>query len=349
MEALQNTTPLARPSSGGPGDAPAAAVASPAAAPPRASGHTGRLVHSVQGEHHDVFVYDEGDSRYLSFSSHEQRVQTRIERVNGGTRLDPWMGSLAGIVAAHPCVQRALVLGVGGGALPMALRRIVPAAHIDAVDHDAAVLQVAQSFFGLKADDRLQLHAADARFFVRCSSDAGRRYDAIVLDVFDDDYIPAPLMTMEFLREMQGILAPQAVVAVNTFGPEPLMRREYATYAAVYGDLRVVTVDWNRLLVVGAGAADVARNLACGEVHGAQVLAGLGVDPSRLARRMERVPAHPAGAAPLCDAEVGSPALQAWRKRAVARPPSAGWSTMAAAFVGARMGSPARGTGGEPD
>jgi spermidine synthase len=238
-----------------------------------------------------------------------------------------------------------LVLGVGGGALPMALRRIMPAARIDAVDHDEAVLQVAQAFFGLTAGDGLQLHASDARAFVqRSSSEAARRYDAIVLDVFDDDYIPAPLMTMEFLHEMRRILAPRGVLAANTFGPEPLMRREYATYAAVYGDLRVVTVGWNRLLVVGEAAASVARNLERGELHGAQALSTLGFESSRLARCVEHVSVCPSDA-PICDAEVGSHALQAWRKRAVARPASIGWSGMAAALLDARVRAHTRSAG----
>ena len=310
----------------------------PARSPGRCNplAHTGTLLHSSKGEHHTVCVYDDGDTRYLSFSTHEKRVQTRVQRVDGKAVLDPWMGSLAAVVAAHPRAQRVLVLGVGGGALPMALRRIMPAAHIDAVDHDGEVLHVAQAFFGLTADDRLHLHATDARTFVQRSHEMGRCYDVIVLDVFDDDYIPAPLMTVEFLHEMRRILAPAGLLAANTFGPEPLRRREYATYAAVYGDFHVLAVDWNRILIAGDGAEAAARSLKQGALHGRQALTALGVDPSRLPAHIERVPAHVCTGTAIRDADAGSTALQAWRKRAVARPMPMAWSGMALALVEAR-------------
>lgn len=337
MDESRNSTHL--PSPCGLPSAHDAAQAMPPTATSNPLGHTGKLLHSSKGEHHTVCVYDEGDARYLSFSMHEKRVQTRLQRVAGEPVLDAWMGSLAAVVAAHPRAHHVLVLGLGGGALPMALRRIVPAAHIDAIDHDAVVLHAAQTFFGLTADDSLQLHVADARTFVQRSHEAGRRYDVIVLDVFDDDYIPARLMTVEFLREMHRILAPGGLLAANTFGPEPLRRREYATYAAVYGDFHVLAVDWNRILVAGDGARDAALSLQHGDLQGVQALAALGIDPKRLSAHVEQVLARDCTDALIHDVDAGCPALQAWRKRAVARPTPPAWSGIALALVEARARS----------
>ena len=68
-------------------------------------------------------------------------------------------------LAAPP--QRVLVIGLGGGVMPMALRAIAPAMHIDTVELDPAVLKVARSHFGYREDARLHSHVADARVFVR--------------------------------------------------------------------------------------------------------------------------------------------------------------------------------------
>ena len=305
------------------------------------AGAVGTLVHTVQGDHHTVYVRDEGGSRYLSFSAVEKRVQTRVSLTRGAAPLDDWVMGLAAVVAAHPHARRVLVLGVGGGALPMALRRILPRVQIDAVDHDAAVLRVATAFFGLEQDLRLRLHALDARVFIEQRRREGRRYDVIVLDVFDDDYIPAHLMTVEFLREMRGVLAAGGLLVANTFGPEPLRRREYASYAGVYGDFHAVTVGWNRLLVAGDAAARPTPDFERDLMQRASALAPAGVDARRMAGCTERVRADACTAPPICDAEIGTPALQHLRKQAVARPAPPCWQAMAVALVGARMrGSP---------
>ena len=269
------------------------------------AGAVGTLVHTVQGDHHTVYVRDEGGSRYLSFSAVEKRVQTRVSLTRGAAPLDDWVMGLAAVVAAHPHARRVLVLGVGGGALPMALRRILPRVQIDAVDHDAAVLRVATAFFGLEQDLRLRLHALDARVFIEQRRREGRRYDVIVLDVFDDDYIPAHLMTVEFLREMRGVLAAGGLLVAGDAAARP-------------------TPDFERNLMQRASA-----------------LAPAGVDARRMAGCTERVRADACTAPPICDAEIGTPALQHLRKQAVARPAPPCWQAMAVALVGARMrGSP---------
>ena len=66
------------------------------------------------------------------------------------------------------------------------------------------------------------------------------------------------------------------------------------------------------------------------------VTRALGVDPSRLPAHIERGPAHVCTGTAIRDADAGSTALQAWRKRAVARPMPMAWSGMALALVEAR-------------
>ncbi|MCM5681519.1 fused MFS/spermidine synthase [Schlegelella sp. S2-27] len=295
----------------------------------------GRLVHVAQGDHHTVYVRDEGGSRYLSFSAVEKRVQTRVSLAPGGALLDDWVACLTAVVAAHPRPRRVLMLGVGGGALPMALRRILPDVQIDAVDHDAAVLRVATEFFGLEQDHRLRLHALDARVFIEQSRRDGRHYDVIVLDVFDDDYIPQHLMTVEFLREMRSALAAGGWLVANTFGPEPLWRREFASYASAYGDFHAIVVGWNRILVAGGAAAGSAGEFERDMLQRATALAPVGA--GWRVGCIESVRAGACAAAPICDAEIDTPALQRLRKQAVARPAPPCWGAMAMTLVEARM------------
>ena len=48
----------------------------------------------------------------------------------------------------NPSPQRVLIIGLGGGTLPGALQKILPAARIDAVEIDPAVVRVAGKYFG---------------------------------------------------------------------------------------------------------------------------------------------------------------------------------------------------------
>lgn len=108
--------------------------------------------------------------------------------------------------------RRILVVGVGGGAIPMFLSEVLPQAHIDAVDLHPEVLGVAQRYFGVREGAGLRLHVADARAVIEAP---GPLYDAIFLDAYGPRGIPPPLATREFLLAARARLAPGGAVVGN--------------------------------------------------------------------------------------------------------------------------------------
>jgi spermidine synthase len=76
----------------------------------------------------------------------------------------------------------------------------------------------------------------DARVFTKRANLRDERYDLIMLDAFNGDYIPEHLMTAEYLEETQALLAPGGVVASNTFAISRLYDHESATYRQVFGE-----------------------------------------------------------------------------------------------------------------
>src|ERR1044072_1928781 len=74
----------------------------------------------------------------------------------------------------------------------------------------------------------------DGRVFVKRAIREGRRYDLIMLDAFDHEYIPEHLLTQEFLTEVKSLLAPGGVLAANTFSSSRLYDHESTTYASVF-------------------------------------------------------------------------------------------------------------------
>jgi spermidine synthase len=86
---------------------------------------------------------------------------------------------------------------------------------VDAVEIDAEVAAIAHELFELPDDPRICVHVTDGRAFLEASSDA---YDIIVIDAYDDDHIPRPLVTEEFMRTAYAHLTPDGVIAYNVIG-----------------------------------------------------------------------------------------------------------------------------------
>jgi spermidine synthase len=157
----------------------------------------------------------------------------------------------------QPPLRRVLVIGVGGGSIPMALVQWLPQARIEAVDIDPAVISVAERYFGLRSDARLRTIAADGREYVRQARRAGRRYDAVLLDAFDNDGIPPALFDRSFLADVRGLLSAEGVFLANTFAGSASYAAESSSAEAVFGTFLNIKLggvaDGNRLLVASRG------------------------------------------------------------------------------------------------
>ena len=137
--------------------------------------------------------------------------------------------------------QRFLVVGVGGGTMPMFLRKYYPKATIDAVDIDPDVVQVAKDYFGFKEDERLKAHVGDGRAFVENTREP---YDLIFLDAFGTRNVPPHLTTVEFMRAVRRAVKPTGVIIGNIWGraANPLYDNMVRTYQEVFDELYMLDV-----------------------------------------------------------------------------------------------------------
>ena len=146
--------------------------------------------------------------------------------------------------------RRFLVVGLGGGTLPMFLRKHYPHAAIDAVDIDPQIVQVAKQFFSFREDDLLRAHVGDGRQFIE---KAREQYDAIFLDAYGAEAVPAHLTTQEFLQAVRRAVKPGGVVVGNIWarGSNPLYDSMVRTYQEVFDELFILAVrgTGNRILI----------------------------------------------------------------------------------------------------
>src|SRR6266481_8287173 len=120
--------------------------------------------------------------------------------------------ALAGLALCEE-PRRILVVGLGGGTLPMFLRAHYPAATIDVAEIDPEVVDVAKQFFGFREDELMRAHVGDGRQFIERATQGD--YDIIFLDAFGAESVPAHLTTREFLQAVRLAVAPSGVVVGN--------------------------------------------------------------------------------------------------------------------------------------
>ena len=112
--------------------------------------------------------------------------------------------------------QDVLFVGLGAGAMPKYFNRYYPNANIDVAEIDPDMLAVAQKYFYFKEDERMKVHIEDGRLFAKRTK---KKYDWIILDAYQNDYIPFHLTTLEFLKEVKSKLKDDGVVVSNITSP----------------------------------------------------------------------------------------------------------------------------------
>ncbi|MCZ6890221.1 MAG: fused MFS/spermidine synthase [Gammaproteobacteria bacterium] len=197
-----------------------------------------RIVHKEQSLYRTILVTEEGSRVCLQFSvRREQKNQSCINRNNPKRMVFTYTRMIMAALLLQPSPDRILVVGLGGGTLPTALRELLPEADIDIVEIDPAVIRVAEVFFNFTATESMRVFTQDARVFTKRAAQRGDTYDLILLDAYNGDYIPEHLMTKEYLEETKSLLTPGGVVAANTFAKSRLYAHESETYLQVFGRL----------------------------------------------------------------------------------------------------------------
>jgi spermidine synthase len=190
------------------------------------------LIAHVETVYNDIFVRKYENILRLSFQW--KGWFSRESEANLADPDDlPMLYSRAMSIAAiyPPEAKRVLMLGIGGGSIPIYLHRFLPDAQIDAVDIDPGVIGVAKKYFGVCETSRLRLIENDGRVFLNRNSEP---YDIIMLDAFIGSYIPFHMMTKEFYQLVRSRLKPHGVVAINILPVERLFPSNVRTLQRVF-------------------------------------------------------------------------------------------------------------------
>lgn len=195
-----------------------------------------RVLHSESSLYQNILVTQVDTLRCMQFTVRkDQRNQSCVNLQTPQRLVFVYTRMMLAALLLKPLPTRILMVGLGGGSLPTALAALYPAAAIDVVELDPAVLDVAKKYFAFKPSPHMRVFVQDARVWGKRAVANPERYDLIFLDAYNGDYIPEHLMTREYLHETAALLADDGVLVANTFAISRLYHNESVTYAEVFG------------------------------------------------------------------------------------------------------------------
>ena len=210
------------------------------------------VIHSERSLYTNILVDEKDNSRCLKFSlRRELSSQSCINIKEPQKLVFSYYKLLFSSLLVLDNPENILIIGLGGGIMSNTIHQIYPNAQITNVEIDPAVIKVAEDFFNFKTNNKVAAVEQDGRIFVKRAKLKNQRYDWIILDAFNGDYIPEHLMTAEFLQDVKALLSERGVVAANTFSSSKLYKYESATYAHVFGPFYNVRFNYhgNRIIL----------------------------------------------------------------------------------------------------
>jgi predicted membrane-bound spermidine synthase len=143
---------------------------------------------------------------------------------------------LAQVVAAAPHKATIAILGGGAFTLPEYLGRQYPDSHIDVIEIDPKLPQIARQYFRYQQPSNVSVIAQDARAYLRNST---KQYDIVLVDVYNDASVPFSLATKEYAADLKHMLTNDGIVAANIIAGanptcSPLLRSIQASYTTAF-------------------------------------------------------------------------------------------------------------------
>jgi spermidine synthase len=208
-----------------------------------------KVLYEKDSLYNHIVVSEDLEARYLRFGY--GYIQSAMTLSHPTSLRVPYTAYLM-MGLSFTQAERALMVGLAGGAMVRFIREVRPDLILDVVEIDPSVVEVANQYFGIEEDGKLSIHVDDGRVFVKRASE---RYDWVILDAFHADTVPHHMTTVEYFRELGGILSPGGVVTINIapLGPGILHMALIRTFTAAFAQVYIYQVpNRGNIVVVGS-------------------------------------------------------------------------------------------------
>ena len=246
-----------------------------------------QLVFSGHTCHHPVLVTDEDGLRSLRFGTDERQTCIDLQK--------PWKLQLAYTqwmaiaLLLHPCPEKILLIGLGGGALPHFFLHHHPEARIDAVEKERLVIELAHGYFRLPLREGMRIINQDALSFLQ--TDPANGYHLAFLDIFGPGAMAPALFDPELYGLLLARLSPKGILAVNLWSGDKVLYQKALRAVEEASDGRflqmAVKKRSNVILLVFPGEIPHAT-IKKAQKRSADYLQRYGIDFSQYFKRLRR-------------------------------------------------------------
>ena len=194
--------------------------------------HCAWVVHDPQNPAGRTLVLDDLEHSYVDLEdpSHLRFDYTR------------WIGDAIDAMRPRGEPLEAVFVGGGGFTLPRYVAETRPGSSSRVLEVDTALIELARTRLGVETGPALRVVAGDARVTLR--EQPGESADLVVGDAFGGRSIPWHLATQEFVAEVQRVLRPDGLYALNVidFGALGLLHAEAATLLSRFADVALIAL-----------------------------------------------------------------------------------------------------------
>lgn len=213
---------------------------------------------SLETAYHRVQVTQEGPVRMLTFGEAGFKIpQTAMNLNNTLTHISEYTGIMMAPILYKQDIKRVLIIGLGGGDVARGIETCYPDVVMDVVEIDPAVVRIALDYFFWKPSRNVTVYTMDGRAFVNIHIVSEKEpYDCILLDAFDNDFVPFHMTTDRFYELLRHSLAPDGVLALNTRIDHELYSYQARTVESAFGQVDAYQAHrtGNMILVAQNGA-----------------------------------------------------------------------------------------------
>lgn len=133
---------------------------------------------------------------------------------SGGILYDIWKKSLKKVHGEKTEVEKALVLGLGGGSLVKVIHKFWHEANVIGVDIDPLMVEMGKKHLGLK-DEEVEIVISDATKFCKKQVESKVTYDLVCIDTYQGDVFPTQFENESFLSLIHKLLNSDGVAVFN--------------------------------------------------------------------------------------------------------------------------------------
>ena len=209
------------------------------------------LVERVESKYNTILIYKRGSYLSLTFGYNDRLYTESTANTEDPLELPVTYTRFMTAALLYVSEQQDILeIGFGGGSTAAYLHRHMPEATITSVELDDKVVELAERYFGVKAEPGLDIVNRDGRLFLMTD---GRQFDAILVDAYRGPFVPFHLMTVEFYELTRQHLKPGGVLVQNVEPSTMLFPASIATLLAVFDSVEFYVAGGNVVTVAYDG------------------------------------------------------------------------------------------------